>query len=292
MRGSVFKSGNSWMYQFDVGTDSNGVRIRQSQRFSTKEEAEKEMHLAIEAFIKGRDEMKRQKLILEATAIGSYRSIFLNNHGRLIYLEIRESDNQWLIEECFYVDRNRGLLGEKRRRSVPLKQVTKVINRSEESLLLLLSREVDKLFFGVEDIYNENTLNMSANEYAEYHDLQNEKYYFLIFVGEGDTRQDNLKSTLKTRFKNKLHRSIYIEIEYYEDGKGRIKECYYYDKAYIRNKSKIIPPKLHSVYVDFTRKGLIQFFNSELDGYFTDILVISDGTLDIYTNTTPVCGAL
>jgi len=223
---------------------------------------------------------------------GSYRSIFLNNHGRLIYLEISESNNKWLVEECFYVDRNRGLLGEKRRRSVPLKQTTKVVEHNDEALLLLLSREVDKLFFGVEFTYNEDTLNMSANEYAEYYDLQNEKYYFLIFVGEGDALQDNLRYTLKTRFKNKLHRSIYIEIEYYKDGKGRIKECYYYDKVYIRNKSKIIPPKLHSVHVDFTRKGLIQFFNSELDGYFTDILVISNGTLDVDTNTTPVCGAL
>lgn len=259
MRGSVFKSGNSWMYQFDVGIGSNGVRIRQSQRFSTKDEAEKEMHLAIEAFIKGRDEMKRQKLILEATATGSYRSIFLNNHGRLIYLEISESNNKWLVEECFYVDRNRGLLGEKRRRSVPLKQTTKVVEHNDEALLLLLSKEVDKLFFGVEFTYNEDTLNMSANEYTEYYDLQNEKYYFLILVGEGNALQDNLRYTLKTRFKNKLHRSIYIEIEYYKDGKGRIKECYYYDKVYIRNKSKIIPPKLHSVHVDFTRKGLIQF---------------------------------
>ena len=45
LRGSVFKSGKSWLYQFDVGKDSDGNRIRQSQRFPTKEEAEKALLL-------------------------------------------------------------------------------------------------------------------------------------------------------------------------------------------------------------------------------------------------------
>ena len=187
MKGSVFKSGNGWMYQFDIGKDSSsGQRLRQSRRFPTKEEAEANLKIAIESFVKGRENMKKLNLTLEATASGSFRSIFINNHGRLVYFEIIGQEDKWLVIDCFYVDRNRGSIGEKRKQSVPLKQKTKVINRDDESLILLLAKELDKLFFGVDFLNNEDTLNMDAYEYADYYDAQNEKYYFLIFQGFGD----------------------------------------------------------------------------------------------------------
>ena len=292
LRGSVFKSGKSWLYQFDVGKDSDGNRIRQSQRFPTKEEAEANLKLAIDAFVKGRDNMKKLNLIMEATSRGTYRSIFINNHGRLVYFEILGENDKWLVKDCFYVDRNRGASGEKRKQSVPLKQKTKVIKQDDESLILMLAKELDKLFFGVEFIENEDTLNMDAYEYADYYDSQNEKYYFLIFQGFGDIVNDKLPTRLVTRLKNKLHRSVYVEIEYIGDNKGFIKECYYYDKAFAKKGRKVVPPRLHSVYVEYTREAIINLFVKELDCYFTDIIVVLDGSLNLIDNLTPACGAL
>lgn len=292
MKGSVFKSGNGYMFQFDIGKDSSGRRIRQSQRYPTKEEAEANLKLAIDAFVKGRDNMKRLNLIMEATSSGTYRSIFINSHGRLVYFEILGENDKWLVKDCFYVDRNRGASGEKRKQSVPLKQKTKVIKQDDESLILMLSKELDKLFFGVEFIENEDTLNMDAYEYADYYDSQNEKYYFLIFQGFGDIVNDKLPTRLVTRLKNKLHRSVYVEIEYIGDNKGFIKECYYYDKAFAKKGRKVVPPKLHSVYVEYTREAIINLFVNELDCYFTDIIVVLDGSLNLEENLTPACGAL
>lgn len=292
IKGSVFKSGNGYMFQFDIGIDSSGRRIRQSQRYPTKEEAEANLKIAIDAFVKGRDNMKRLNLIMEATSSGTYRSIFINNHGRVVYLEILGENDKWLVKDCFYVDRNRGADNSKRKQSVPLKQKTKVIKQDDESLILMLSKELDKLFFGVEFIYNEETLNMDAYEYANYYDSQNEKYYFLIFQGFGDIVNDKLPSRLVTRLKNKLHRSIYVEIEYIGDNKGFIRECYYYDKAFARKGRKVVPPRLHSVYVEYTRESIINLFVKELDCYFTDIIVVLDGSLNLVDNLTPACGAL
>lgn len=292
IKGSVFKVGNSWMYQFDVGKDSEGNRIRQSQRFPTKEEAEINLKAAIKSFVEGRENMKRLNLTLEATASGTFRSIFINNHGRLIYLELEGQDNKWIVIDCFYVDRNRGAYGEKRKQSVPLKQKTKEIKRDDESLLLMLSKELDKLFFGVDFVYNEDTLEMDAYQYADFYDSQNERYYFLIFQGLGDIVQDNLSSRLVTRLKNKLHRSIYVDIEYIGDNRGFIRECYYYDKAFINKGRKVIPPRLHSVYVEYTRESIINLFVNELDCFFTDIIVVLDGSLNLIDNLTPACGAL
>ena len=293
MKGSVFKSGKGWMYQFDIGTDSSsGQRLRQSRRFPTKEEAEANLKIAIESFVKGRETMKKLNLTLEATASGSFRSIFINNHGRLVYFEIIGQEDKWLVIDCFYVDRNRGSIGEKRKQSVPLKQKTKVINRDDESLILLLAKELDKLFFGVDFLNNEETLRMDAYEYADYYDAQNEKYYFLIFQGFGDIVNDKLPNRLVTRFKNKLHRSIYVEIEYIGESKGFIKECYYYDKAFESKGRKVIPQRLRSAYVDYNRESIIKLFVNELDCFFTDIIVVSDGSLNLIDNLTPACGAL
>ena len=280
------------MYQFDIGKDSEGNRIRQSQRFPTKEEAEVNLKIAIDSFVKGRENMKKLNLTLEATSRGTYRTIFINNHGRLVYLEILDEDGKWLIKDCFYVDRNRGASGEKRKQSVPLKQNTKVINHDDESLILVIAKELDKLFFGVDFQYNEETLNMDAVEYANYYDSQNEKYYFLIFQGFGDIVNDKLPNRLVTRFKNKLHRSIYVEIEYIGESKGFIKECYYYDKAFVSKGRKVIPQRLHSAYVDYNRESIIKLFVNELDCFFTDIIVVSDGSLNLIDNLTPACGAL
>lgn len=55
------------------------------------------------------------------------------------------------------------------------------------------------------------------------------KYCFLIMVGDGDSYH-GLPVHLRTRLKNKLHRSIYLELAYYKDGNGVVKRCHYYDR--------------------------------------------------------------
>lgn len=292
MKGSVFKSGNSWMYQIDIGRDENGKRMRQSRRFATKEEAEYQLQLAIETYLRDGKFMKKMNLELERTVRGTYRCIFINNHGRLIYLELNPVGDNWEIIECFYTDRNRGKIGQERKKSVPLKQVTKTVKRDGDELLLMIARELDKLFFGIDFIESPDTMHLNCEEYADLYDTVKEKYYFLIFVGEGEVVCDKLTTSLKTRFKNKIHRSVYIELEYIGNGKGIVKECYFYDKAFEKKGRKVSPPKWRSMYIDYTREAIINLFNSELDGYFTDILVISDGTLDVKNKTVPVCGSL
>jgi hypothetical protein len=37
---------------------------------------------------------------------------------------------------------------------------------------------------------------------------------------------------LRTRLKTKLHRSEYVELAYYKEGKGAVRQCCYYDRQY------------------------------------------------------------
>ena len=55
---------------------------------------------------------------------------------------------------------------------------------------------------------------------------------------------------------------------------------------------KVIPQRLRSAYVDYNRESIIKLFVNELDCFFTDIIVVSDGSLNLIDNLTPACGAL
>lgn len=46
------------------------------------------------------------------------------------------------------------------------------------------------------------------------------RYHFLIMEGSGEV-VSGLPSRLRTRLKNRLHRSVYLELEHYGDGRGR-----------------------------------------------------------------------
>ena len=120
-------------------------------------------------------------------------------------------------------------------------------------------------------------------------DSANKKYRFLILVGDG-ADHNGLPVKLRTRIKNKLHRSIYIELAYYKDGKGVIKQCKYYDRAYRRQDVTITPPLLTSCFFPYNHEGILALFNHELCCDFTHILVTYGINLD--TNTTPLCGAV
>ena len=99
-------------------------------------------------------------------------------------------------------------------------------------------------------------------------------------IAEGDK--------LKTIFKSKFRREIYLELSV-SDGMAAITQCYYVDK---RAKGKKIPPQgLVSVRFEFSLQKLLEVVNSELEGGFTDALISHVHTLKLNSDS-PICGSI
>ena len=111
-------------------------------------------------------------------------------------------------------------------------------------------------------------------------------YKFLIFLGEGELI-NGIPAVLRTRFKNSLHRSIYLEMQY-RNGSGIITDCHYYDRIY-REKNQVVPETLNTVYFKYTRQEILNIINQELTTAFTDIIFVTDNSLSI-DNKMPLCG--
>lgn len=231
--------------------------------------------------------MQKSTLKLEATHIANqYRSIFKTRHGRTVFLSVELIGEECVILDCFYIDRNQGYSGAVRYSSRPKKQ--KSFRFPVEALLSVIAAELDKQFYGVHFITTER-FDLSVDDYIRTWFAAKQKYRFLILVGEGEL-DHGLPVRLRTRLKNKLHRSILIELEYYKDGKGVVKRCCYYDRVYKREGVQITPPMLLSCFFPYTKEGILNLLNHELYCDFTHIL-ITDG-IDLDSNTTPLCGAL
>ena len=162
-----------------------------------------------------------------------------------------------------------------------------------DNLLEVIASELDKVFYGVEYVQTE-TADMPLADYLYYKAKETDcKYRFLILVGEGGQCPNGLPMKLHTRLKNKLHRSIYLELDYYDDdkeGRGVVKQCYYYDRQYRKRMTAVSPPTLVSCFFPYTREGILTLVNQELCCDFTHILV-TEG-IDLDSNTTPLCGAI
>jgi len=235
--------------------------------------------------------LKRSVLKLETYKTNgytnTYRTIIKTNHGRVLFLSLKIDDIECTVTDCFYIDRNQNKTGENRYSSKPLKLHT--FHFSINDLLSVIEAELDKKFYGVEYIQNENA-GLSLDEYLKIKmDRANSKYSFLIMVGDGDN-YNGLPTHLLTRLKNKLHRSVFVELEYYKDGNGVVKQCYYYDRKYKRKDIKVTPPLLISCFFPYSRDGILNLLNYEICCDFTH-MIITDG-IDLYSNTTPICGAL
>ena len=153
----------------------------------------------------------------------------------------------------------------------------------------MIAAELDKQFYGV-DFITTDRAELPQDEYIQaWLNSANQKYRFLIMVGKGD-QHNGLPAHLSTRLKNKVHRSIFVELEYYKDGKGVVKQCCYYDRRYKRDGVQITPPMLISCFFPYTKESIMALINNELYCDFTHLL-ITDG-IDIDSNTTPLCGAL
>ena len=154
---------------------------------------------------------------------------------------------------------------------------------------MVIEAELDKKFYGVEFVET-GQANLSLDEYLDFKaSSSNRKYRFLIMVGDGDS-YNGLPTLLRTRLKTKLHRSVYVELAYYKDGKGVVRQCCYYDRQYQRPGVKITPPTLISCFFPYTREGILNLLNHEICCDFTHIIV-TDG-IDIDSNITPLCGAV
>lgn len=216
-----------------------------------------------------------------------FRTIIKTRHGRVLYLSVEVNGFMCTIQDCFYIDRNQGKEGGRRYSAKPKKLRT--FQFPVDKLLLVIEAELDKKFYGVEHIQTDQA-DLSLDEYLKFKlESGQQKYRFLIMIGDGDS-YGGLPKRLRTRFKTKLHRSVYVELAYYKDGKGVVSQCYYYDRGYRRQGIKVTPPMLTSCFFPYTKEGILTLLNHEICCDFTHMLVAEGFDLD--SNTTPLCGAI
>ena len=235
--------------------------------------------------------MHKSILRLEEVAVSGnpslYRAIFKTTHGRVVFLALETDGITCTITNCYYLDRNQGRAGDARYQSKP--KMLKTFRFPTENLLSVIQTELDKQFYGVEYICTETSKLSDEAFIRAWKDKAMQKYHFLVMVGDGEEYQ-GLPCRLRTRLKNKLHRAIYVELAYYKNGQGVVRQCYYYDRKYKRTDIKITPPMLISCFFPYTKRGIIDLLNRELCCEFTHMLLTEES--DPESNTTPLCGSL
>ena len=135
-------------------------------------------------------------------------------------------------------------------------------------------------FFGIE--FSETESHISAEEYIKLKNQCKNKHKFLILIDDD--------GIVRTRLKNRIHRSIYLEISY-SNNKGTITDCHYYDRAYKRNNAYITPSGLTSIFLEFSPVGILKLVNDELNCDFTDVIIAKD-TFGFDNDTLPICGSI
>ena len=230
--------------------------------------------------------MHKSILFLESAGAGSsaYRAVIKTRHGRTLYLSLELSGEVCSVVECFYTDRGQG-----RPNGSWSPKSCKPAAFPADKLLEVIASQLDKTFYGVEYVQND-TAGLPLEEYLQRKaDEANRKYRFLILVGEGE-RVNGLPIRLRTRLKNKLHRAIYLDLAYYKDGLGVVRQCSYYDRRYQQRAVPVTPPTLVSCFFPYTKAGILSLVNQELCCDFTHILV-TEG-IDLDSNPAPLCGAI
>lgn len=203
----------------------------------------------------------------------------------MLYLSLVLQGTTCAIQDCFYLDRHRSP-GRPDLQYRPQKLKTLVFPK--DTLLSVIQSELDKTFYGVEFV-RDGSACLPLEEYLKHKADQDQKYRFLILVGEGE-RLQGLPIRLRTRLKNRLHRAIYLDLAYYKNGQGVVKQCSYYDRHYQHRAVPVMPPTLVSCFFPYTREGILTLVNQEICCDFTHILM-ADG-IDLDSNTTPLCGAI
>lgn len=218
--------------------------------------------------------MRKSVLNFDKVLENSYHTIFRNNHGRKIYLKANRIGEAITISDCFYIDRPM----RNGSRAIPQKWTTVKCNYS--SLIDVLAGELDKHFYGIE--FSDMETNTSTEEYITHYLQSSKKYKFLILI--------EYDGVLKTRLKNRVHRTIYLEIK--QNGyRGLIENCHYCDKRYKRNNQLITPFELKTIYLDYSVEKVLEIVNSELNCDFTDVITTKD-TFNFEKNDIPICGSI
>lgn len=218
--------------------------------------------------------MRKSILNLDRKQGHTYHTVFKNNHGRRLYLQLKIQNNEIFISDCFYTDRP----ARNGHYAVPCNFNTS--HCTCDSLIDVLKNELDKTFFGIKFSDTEN--NLSAEEYIKLKTQVKNKYKFLILVN------DNKK--YKTRLKNRIHRSILLEIVRNGD-QGIITDCRYCDREYKRNNAYITPSGLTSITFDFSLYNILKIVNSELNCDFTDVIITTD-SFGFNNTSLPICGSI
>ena len=223
--------------------------------------------------------MNRQSLNLYSCG-DRLRTVIKTNHGRILYLELQQTEHNMSIRACFYVDRERS----GKTPAVPKK--IKTLRFPSDQLLGVIAQELDRYYYGIR--YVEDDAELSRKDFISQRLAGFRKgYKFLIFVGYGELA-DGLPQILKTRLSNRIHRRIYLELHYDKDGMGIITDCHYYDRAY-RFRSSVTPPMLSAVYIQYDRSSILGMVNRQLDCDFTDVIIIED-TIHFDTSSAALCG--
>lgn len=204
-------------------------------------------------------------LIFKRSDKGYYHTIFKNQHGRQIYMSVILVDGWITIKECFYLDRVD--------RPEPKRLATSICKLS--SLLDVIKNELDKSFKAIQ--FDDSIVVSKDTLISTF--LEERKKKILIMLADGDV--------LRTVFKSKYRREIYLEITLSNDI-ATITQCYYVDKR--ANGKKIIPHGLITVRFHWGLQKLLETVNNELEGGFSGVLISSPHhtiTLD-----RPICGSI
>ena len=218
--------------------------------------------------------MQKSILYLDKKQGQTYHAIFKNNHGRRLYIQLQINNNEIFISDCFYTDRH----ARNGHNAVPCKFHTS--HCTCDSLIDVFKNELDKTFFGIEFSDTENKL--STEEYIKLKTQVKTKYKFLILVNDNNT--------YKTRLKNRIHRSILLEIVR-NGNKGTIIDCHYCDRTYNRNNAYITPSGLTCITFDFSLYNILKIVNSELNCDFTDVIITQD-SFGFNDSPLPICGSI
>lgn len=208
--------------------------------------------------------MQKSILELHKTEDGRYQSYIKNNHGRKVYLLISIVGDNCEICSCFYIDRAKR----------PEPKLLETRRFPYAKLLSVIARELDKTydfckFVDAPSISTEGFISKV---------LHGEKYNILIMLKDGNI--------LKTIFKNRFRREIYLEIDM-SDELALVKMCKYCDVRGVD--VNITPYNLITIRFRYDFDTLLRIVNDELEGGFTDVIITENHTIVL---DRPICGSI
>ena len=211
--------------------------------------------------------MKNSILELYRAGENLYQAFIKNNHGRKIYICLSVVNDWCQMKDCFYIDRTKR----------PTPKLFKTTCFWLNDLTTVIANELDKSYA---EIQFSDGFVVSKEDFIK-QTLQSEKYNILILLKKNNT--------LKTIFKNRHRRSIYLEIQIVNESKACIMVCKYCDAR--GTDADITPYNLITIYFhpDKDFKNLLKIVNDELEGGFTDVIITDNHTIVL---DRPICGSI